>query len=91
MGVFMSLLKVYESYMKFIGPLGNAMFYMQAYKIFTTKTAESISIEGFTLSLIALSSWLLYGFLLKNPPLIIANLVGTIGAILVITFTIAYN
>lgn len=87
----MSFLKFYENYMKLIGPLGNLMFYMQAYKIFTTKTAVSISVEGFLLSLVALSSWLLYGIFLKNKPLIIANMVGTIGATLVLVGTLIYD
>jgi len=77
--------------MKLIGPLGNLMFFMQAYKIFTTKLATSISVEGFSLSIIGLSSWLLYGIFLKNKPLIIANIVGVIGAILVLVGTLIYS
>ena len=68
----MSPLRYYENYMNIIGPLGNVMFYLQAYKIYTTKTAISISVEGFSLSMVALSSWLLYGILIKNKPIIIA-------------------
>jgi MtN3 and saliva related transmembrane protein len=89
--IFMLFLKFYENYMKFIGPLGNLMFFMQAYKIFTTKTAVSISIEGFSLSVIGLGSWLLYGILLKNKPLIIANVVGVVGAVLVLVGTFIYG
>lgn len=84
-------LKYYETYMKFIGPLGNLMFYMQAYKIFITKTAASISIEAFSLSVVGLSSWLIYGIILKNNPLIIANIVGVTGAIAVLILTIIYS
>jgi len=83
--------KLYENYMKIMGPLGNLMFYMQAYKIFTTKNAVSISLLGFTFSFVALSSWLIYGIFLKNKPLIVSNLVGVVGTILVLIFTIIYS
>ncbi len=84
-------MKFYEKYMNFIGPLGNIMFYLQAYKIFATKSAHDISGIGFGISLVGLSSWLLYGLLLKNQPLILANLVGVIGVILTIIGTLIYG
>jgi len=83
-------IKYYENYMKIIGPVGNFMFFLQAYKIFTTQNAISISVPGFTLSFIGLISWLLYGFFLKNKALIIANLVGVLGASLVLLGTLLY-
>ena len=83
-------LKYYENYMSVIGPVGNLMFFLQAYKIFTTKNAISISCSGFTLSFIGLCSWLLYGFFIKNKALIIANLVGITGASLVLIGTLLY-
>ena len=58
------------------------MFYFQAYEIFSSHSAKIISFPGFFLSFIGLSSWLLYGVLIKNTPLIIANAVGVIGTIL---------
>lgn len=84
-------LKFYEKYMSVVGPLGNFMFFIQAYKIFSTECATSISIPAFLLSMLGLGSWLLYGFFLKNTPLILANLVGTVGAILVLTGAIIYR
>jgi len=84
-------IKYYENYMSIIGPVGNFMFFLQAYKIFTTHNAVSISLPGFTLSFIGLISWLTYGFLIKNKALIVANVVGVIGATLVLTGTFLYN
>lgn len=81
----------YEIYMNIMGPLTNLMFYIQAYKIFTEKRADSISLPAFFLSAVGLSSWLLYGILLHSKPLIIANLVGTLGAFLVLYGTIRYK
>lgn len=84
-------MRFYEKYMHFIGPLGNMMFYLQAYRIFSTKSAQDISGFGFILSFIGLSSWLLYGILLKNKPLIFANLVGVMGAVLIIIGKLFYG
>lgn len=77
--------------MNIIGPVGNLMFYIQAYKIFLNKCATSISPLAFSISVVGLSSWLLYGIILKNKPLIIANLFGVIGAVLVLIGTVLYN
>jgi MtN3 and saliva related transmembrane protein len=76
--------------MNVIGPIGNLMFYFQFYKIFDEKSSASVSLTGFSISVIAMTSWLLYGILLKNKPLIIANLVGAIGAILVTVAILIY-
>ena len=87
----MKKLALYEQYMKLIGPIGNLMFYFQAYEIFSSHSAKIISFPGFFLSFIGLSSWLLYGVLIKNTPLIIANAVGVIGTILVLTGRVIYT
>lgn len=87
----MKFMKLYENYMNIIGPVGNLMFFIQAYKIFTSKTATSISIEAFALSMLGLSSWLLYGILLKNRTIILANIVGVTGALLVLVGTVMYR
>jgi MtN3 and saliva related transmembrane protein len=84
-------MKFYEKYMSFIGPIGNLMFFIQAYKIFNTQSAVSISILAFGISGVGLSSWLIYGFLLKNRPLILANLVGVAGTSLVLVGTLIYS
>jgi MtN3 and saliva related transmembrane protein len=78
------VLLFYEKYMLTIGILGQLMFYTQGFKIFLRKSANDISLLGFTLGLICVASWLLYGILIKNKVLIISNVVATIGAIFVI-------
>lgn len=82
---------LYEKYMSIIGPVTNIMFYLQAYKIFTSKSAQDVSGVGFFMSFIGLSSWLIYGVLLKNKPLIIANLFGVTGAILTLLGILMYG
>jgi len=67
--------------MVFIGVFGQLVYFAQAFKIFTTKSVADLSLFGFTTGLIAVSSWLVYGLVLKDIPLIIANVVACIGAL----------
>jgi len=83
-------IKFYEKYMTIVGTIGNFMFYVQAHKIFTSKSSGCVSLPAFTISAIALCSWLVYGILIKNTPIIIANIVGFIGALLVLVTILMY-
>jgi len=67
-----------------MGVLGQFLFYAQGIKIFSTRSATDVSIIGFLLGLIAVSSWLLYGILIKNRVLIIANAFAVVGALFVV-------
>ena len=87
----MSLKKIYAIYMIVIGILGQAVYLAQAYKIFTTKSAHDLSMFGFVFGLIGVFSWFIYGIVLKNTPLIIANLVATLAALLVVIGIIIYG
>ncbi|KAB8029860.1 SemiSWEET family transporter [Fluviispira multicolorata] len=82
--------KLFENYMSCIGPIGNSMFYFQAYEIFSSKNSGSVSLIGFSISIIALNSWLFYGVYIKNKPLIFANIVGALGAFFVVLGIIIY-
>lgn len=86
-----NFLKFYEKYMSIIGPAGSIMFYLQAYKIFKLQSAQDISGLGFLISFIGLSSWLFYGFLIKDKPLIISNFVAVIGSILTLIGILKYG
>lgn len=83
--------KFFENYMKIAGPLGNVMFYLQAYKIFASGDSCSISIPAFLLGFAACTSWLIYGIMIRNTPLILSNIVGSSGAFLVLLGTAIYH
>lgn len=74
----------YEKYMFVIGVLGQLLFYTQGIKIFMTQSASDVSILGFTIGLISVTSWLVYGCIIKNKVLIVANAFAVIGALLVV-------
>ncbi len=50
----------------------------QAIKVFSTKDTHSISLIMYCIVVVCISLWLLYGILLKNPPLIWANALSLI-------------
>lgn len=50
----------------------------QAIKVFTTKDTHSISLVMYCIVVVCISLWLVYGILLKNPPLIWANALSLI-------------
>ena len=81
----------FKKHMGVIGSLGQLLFYFQAFNIFWNKDAGEVSLIGFTISLISLSCWLAYGLLIKNNPLIIANITGVIGAFFVVIGIILYS
>lgn len=83
--------KLYARYMSFIGVIGQMVFYSQAYKIYTTQSASDVSLLGFVIGFIAVTSWLIYGVILNNFPLIISNAVACIGAVAVVVGIIIYG
>jgi len=74
----------YDKYMIFAGMFGQYLFYAQAYKIFTTKSANDLSLDGFVVIIISTLSWLIYGIIHKNTPVIAAQIVALIGMFMVI-------
>lgn len=85
------ILFYYERYMLIVGVLGQLLFYVQGAKIFLTRSASDVSIIGFSLGLISVSSWLIYGMLIKNRVLIVANAFAVIGALFVIIGIFIYG
>lgn len=82
---------LYKKYMFVIGILGQLLFYMQALKIFTDRSAEDVSLFGFLFGLISVSSWLLYGILIRDKVLVVANAFAVVGALLVICGIFIYG
>ena len=75
---------IFEKYMFFIGIAGQMVFYLQAYKIFSTKKAENVSLTAFLFGLLSVTSWLIYGIVIKNQVLIVSNAFAVVGALAVV-------
>jgi MtN3 and saliva related transmembrane protein len=87
----MDIKKIYSYYMSVVGVLGQLMFFIQAYKIFKTKSAGDLSLIAFVAAFISVASWLVHGIMIKDKPLIIANIVACIGALIVICGVLLYS
>ena len=85
------MLKLYLKYMFFIGVFGQFVFYSQFYNIIKNKSAKDVSLFGFVCGLISVSSWMIYGVIIKDKPLIIANTVATIGTLLTVGAILTYR
>jgi len=83
--------QLFTLYMSWVVNLGQSMHYIQAWKIFTTKSAEDISLIAYIICLILLIHWLIYGIITKDKVIITAETLGIIGATLVIIGTIIYS
>lgn len=83
--------KLYEHYITIIGSAGHFLFIFQTFKTIQVGSAHDVSLGGFIVSFFSLISWLFYGFLKKDRPLIIANLVGASLALICITTIIFFK
>lgn len=77
--------KAFRKYMLFVAVFGNGIFYIQAARIFANQSANDVSAMAFSVSFWAVSSWFLYGLILRDRVIIIANIIAMIGAALVLT------
>lgn len=81
----------YEYYIMTVGILGQSMHYIQAYKVFSTQSAEDISLLSYLICLFVLINWLIYGVVKKAKALIYAEVLGIIGCSAIIIGTSLYN
>jgi len=75
----------------FAASLTTIAFFPQAYLIYKTKRVENLSLGLFSLFTIGVFSWLLYGVLILNYPIIIANGLTLAQAGYILTMIIKYK
>jgi MtN3 and saliva related transmembrane protein len=81
----------FEKYMLVIGVLGQLLYYIQGAKILINQSAQDVSLLGFSLGFVSVSSWLTYGILIKDRALIVANIFAVLGAAFVIIGVLIYG
>ena len=86
-----SIKAFYTKYMIIIATMGQVMHYIQAWKIFTTKSASDISLAAYVISFFLLLNWMIYGVIISSKPLIYAEITGLIGVLIVIVGVITYS
>ncbi len=73
------------------GAITTSALIPQALKIYKTKSAKDVSLAMFIFLAIGIMLWFLYGVLIKEIPVILANLVSLILIFLIIFMKIRYG
>ena len=68
--------------------LGGLSLFPQVLKVLKTKSTKDISREMFLILASSIFLWLVYGILMENLPIIIANFFGLIQALIILFFKI---
>jgi uncharacterized protein with PQ loop repeat len=74
----------FEKITIFMGILGQTCPYIQAYKIFSLKSAYAVSFSSQLIGVMSISCWILYGYSRNIRALTISNTVGLFGILLVL-------
>lgn len=75
------LLSLYDKYMTLAGIAGHSIYVFQTYKMISCCSSSNVSFEGFFVSFLSVSSWLVYGFLKKDKVLVTVNIFGLIASV----------
>ncbi len=68
--------------------LTTAAFLPQVYKVMQTKSTEDLSLVTFSMLFVGVILWVIYGFILNELPIIIANLVMIVLSGILLTMKI---
>jgi MtN3 and saliva related transmembrane protein len=68
--------------------MGGISLFPQVLKVLKTKSTKDISRETIVILASSIFLWLIYGILLKNLPIVIANFFGLIQALIILFFKI---
>jgi len=63
----------------------------QVLKVWKTKSTKDISLGMFSLFSSGIFLWFIYGILMKDLPIIIANFFGFIQALIILIFKVKYK
>jgi MtN3 and saliva related transmembrane protein len=63
----------------------------QVLKVWKTKSTKDISLGMFSLFCSGVFLWFVYGILVKDLPIIIANFLGFIQALIILIFKVKYK
>ena len=63
----------------------------QLLKVWKTKSTKDISLGMFSLFCSGVFLWFVYGILIRNIPIIIANFLGFIQAVVILIFKLKYK
>ena len=74
-----------------VGVISQSGYYAQGFKIIKNKSSRNVSLITFLLYSILLFLWIVYGVMISNAPIIICNVIGIIGCLIVVISYIAFR
>jgi MtN3 and saliva related transmembrane protein len=84
-----------EDYITIIGlaaaALGGFSLFPQLLKVLKTRSTRDLSLAMLIVFSSSIFLWLVYGILMNNPPIIIANFFGLIEALITLILKIKYH
>ena len=66
-------------------------FVPQAIKVYKSKSTKDISLYMFLIFTIGVLSWLIYGFIIHNLPVILANAVTLVLSLFILLYKLRYK
>lgn len=66
-------------------------FVPQAYRVWKTKSTKDISLSMFIIFTTGVASWLLYGLIINNFPLILANAITLALSIFILIYKLIFK
>ena len=85
------MIDVYEILGLIAAFITTASFVPQVYKTWKTKSVESLSLTMYSAFFIGIVLWLIYGIHLNSLPMILANSITSVLALLLIIFKLKYK
>ena len=71
--------------------LTTTSLFPQLVKVWKTKSTKDISLGMFLLFCVGIFLWFVYGILLRDLPIIIANCLGLVQGLIILAFKIKYK
>ncbi|NCT00060.1 hypothetical protein GW765_03735 [Candidatus Parcubacteria bacterium] len=84
-------MKIYTIIGLLAAVLTTVSYVPQAYKIIKTKDTKALSLYMYWIVTIGVFLWLVYGFLIKDAPLVIANLITFSLTLTILIMKIKYK
>lgn len=73
------------------GALTTVAFFPQLLKVWRTRSTGDISLGMFSIFCVGVLVWFIYGILIDDAPVIIANLLVFVQALIIVAFKVRYK
>ena len=86
------MLKFFLTYIGFFAAFCTTIAFLpQAIKVYKTKSTKDISLYMFLIFTIGVLSWLIYGFIINDWPVILANAVTLVLSFFILIYKLKYK